>query len=46
MKMKKGHLFIDDGYPEALEYEDNYVSWDPQVPGSLESALVEAKRVC
>ena len=43
MKNTQKYIFVDDGYPEAEEYETNYIRWDETVPGSYQQALVEAK---
>jgi hypothetical protein len=37
------HIFVDDGYPEASEYANNYVWYDASDPTSLERALAEAE---
>jgi hypothetical protein len=29
------YVFIDDGYPEAAEFDSNYVWFDPADPASL-----------
>jgi hypothetical protein len=43
MKNTTRYLFADDGYPEAEEYETNYIPWDAHIPGSCEKAVAEAK---
>jgi hypothetical protein len=32
-------VFVDDGFPEASEYDSNYVSYDAGTPGSFERAI-------
>ena len=41
---KTGHIFVDDGFPEASDYDNNYVDYDPETPGSCEAAIEEVKR--
>lgn len=36
-------VFVDDGFPEASEYDSNYVSYDAGDPGSLERAMKKNK---
>lgn len=36
-------VFVDDGYPEAAEYANNYVWFDSSDPRSLSKALREAE---
>jgi hypothetical protein len=36
-------IFVDDGYPEASDYDNNFVRYDPSVRGSCERALIEAR---
>jgi hypothetical protein len=45
MKNNIGHIFVDDGYPEAEEYETNYVSYDMKDPGSYHRAMETANRM-
>jgi len=42
MKENIAYLFVDDGYPEAEEYETNYVSYNMRVPGSYNRAAETA----
>jgi hypothetical protein len=46
MKTTLIHIFVDDGYPEASDYDNNFVSYDPTVCGSCERALTEVKTRC
>ena len=39
-----GYIFVDDGSPEACEDDTNFVSYDPELPGSYERAAAEANR--
>lgn len=43
MKTNQTYIFVDDGYPEASDYDNNFVSYDPTVRGSRERALTEVK---
>ena len=36
-------IFVDDGFPEASDYDTNFISYDPSIQGSCENALLEAK---
>lgn len=45
MKKTQKYIFVDDGYPEAEEYDTNYISWDERTPGSYQKALAEAKNM-
>ncbi|MBN2684819.1 MAG: hypothetical protein JXR40_06030 [Pontiellaceae bacterium] len=40
-----GYIFVDDGYPEAEDYETNYVGYDMQVPGSYNRAAHTASNM-
>ena len=42
MKANIGYIFVDDGYPEAEEYETNYVGYNLSIPGSYNRALKDA----
>lgn len=42
MKNNIRHLFVDDGYPEAEEYETNYISYNMGDPGSYNRAAETA----
>ena len=42
MKPNVVHIFIDDGYPEASEYDNNFVSYHPAISGSYEEAIADA----
>ena len=46
MKRQQAYIFVDDGYPEAADYDTNYVSYSPEVPGSYERAVEECRRRC
>ena len=37
------HVFVDDGYPEACEYDSNYIAFDPANPADQRRALNEAR---
>jgi len=37
-------IFVDDGYPEASDYDTNFIHYDPSIRGSCERALLEAQR--
>jgi len=37
-------IFVDDGYPEASDYDTNFIPYDPSIRGSCEQALLEAQR--
>ena len=39
------HLFIDDGSPEAMEYNNNYIYFDENDPESLRQVLKIAKQL-
>jgi hypothetical protein len=39
-----GYIFVDDGSPEASDYDNNYIRYDPAERGSYEKAVEEAKR--
>lgn len=45
MKENLGYIFVDDGYPEAFDYDNNFVCYDLAVPGSYERALAKANLV-
>ncbi len=45
MKRTIGHLFIDDGWPEAAEYETNYVSYNPADPESYNRIVESANEM-
>jgi len=36
------YIFVDDGYPEASDYANNYVSYDPENPESVRRAQEKA----
>ncbi|OGV62404.1 MAG: hypothetical protein A2283_17915 [Lentisphaerae bacterium RIFOXYA12_FULL_48_11] len=36
-----GYVFIDDGYPESCDYDNNYIAYVPKVPGSLKHNFEE-----
>lgn len=38
------YIFVDDGYPEAADYDNNYIGYDPQIPDSYKRAMDEARR--
>jgi hypothetical protein len=40
------YIFVDDGYPEADEYVNNYVWYDEDDPESLKRAWAEVRRRC
>ena len=39
------YIFVDDGYPEADEYANNYVWYDEKDPESLQRAWTEVRRL-
>lgn len=39
MKRTLASVFVDDGYPEASDYDTNVAFYDPSVRGSYEQAL-------
>ena len=41
----KTQIFVSDGYPEAEDYDTNYVDYDPQDQASVEGAKAEARRI-
>lgn len=41
----KTQIFVSDGYPEAEDYDTNYVDYDPQDRASVEGAKAEARRI-
>ena len=41
----KTQIFVSDGYPEAEDYDSNYVDYDPQDQASVEDAKAEARRI-
>ncbi|NLX25140.1 MAG: hypothetical protein GXY61_04145 [Lentisphaerae bacterium] len=45
MKNNIGYIFVDDGYPEAEEYETNYLAFDMKEPGSYQRAEETANRM-
>ncbi|MDD5135693.1 MAG: hypothetical protein PHP01_09845, partial [Phycisphaerae bacterium] len=36
-----GYIFTDDGYPESCDYDNNYIAYDPKIPGSFKHAFEE-----
>lgn len=38
------YIFVDDGAPEAWEYDTNYIFFDENDPKDRERALLEAER--
>lgn len=36
-------IFVDDGSPEASEFDNNFIAYCPDEPGSYERALKEAR---
>ena len=42
MKNTTQHRFVDDGYPEAEEYETTYIPWDVHILGTRKKAVAEA----
>ncbi len=42
MKSTPAYVFVDDGYPEASDYDNNFIGYDPAIRGSCERALLEA----
>jgi len=43
MKTTHAYIFVDDGYPEASEYDNNFIAYDPAIRGSCKTALFEAE---
>ena len=43
MKTKLAYVFVDDGYPEASDYDNNFVGYDPGIRGDCERALAEVR---
>lgn len=41
---KPGYIFVDDGFPEAADYDSNYVFYDPTSSESYALATEEAKK--
>lgn len=42
-----GLIFVDDGYPEAEEYSNNYIDYDPLDPEDYLRAVALARcRLC
>ena len=41
-RIEMAHVFVDDGYPEAREYDNNYIAFDPANSADHRRALVEA----
>ena len=39
----KGYIFVDDGYPEAEDYDSNFLCYDPADSESVRTALRRAK---
>ena len=39
MKNNIGYIFVDDGYPEAEEYETNYIRYNTADPASFSRAF-------
>lgn len=39
----KAILFVTDGYPEAGDYDSNYIEYNPLDPASVERAKTEAR---
>ena len=37
-------IFLDDGHPESVEYESNYLYFDERNPQSIQSALRSLER--
>jgi hypothetical protein len=44
MKRQTNSIFVDDGYPESMEYDTNYVEYDPADPVDCDAAMAEARR--
>lgn len=38
------YIFVDDGAPEAREYDSNYIFFDDRVPGERQRAMQEAQQ--
>jgi hypothetical protein len=38
------YIFVDDGFPEAAEYDNNYIWFDETDPRARADALEEARR--
>ena len=38
-------IFVSDGYPEAADYDSNFVDYDPQNEASAEVAKAQALRI-
>ena len=45
MKNAIGYIFIDDGSPEASDYDDNYVAYVPADADSYKAAKEQARRL-
>ena len=37
------YIFVDDGYPEADEYETNYIEFDASDPGKIRATICQVK---
>lgn len=37
-----GYIYVDDGYPESADYDNNYIAYDQDAPGGYKKALAEA----
>jgi hypothetical protein len=44
--LRPAYIFVDDGSPEASDYDSNYLGYDPATPGSYQQAAAEARRIC
>ena len=42
-KNNAGYIFVDDGYPEASDYDSNYIRYNTAVPGSYDQAVATAR---
>jgi hypothetical protein len=40
---KMAHAFIDDGHPEAAEYETNYIEFDASDPRKIREIIRQVK---
>ncbi|NCC52157.1 MAG: hypothetical protein EOM20_13195 [Spartobacteria bacterium] len=43
MKNNIDFIFVDDGYPEASDYDNNFVFYDSSKSGSYERAVKQAE---
>ena len=46
MKTTHLYIFVDDGFPEASDYENNYVSYEPPASSASERVMSDVQACC